>query len=64
MLRCAHCGGRALAGLAHLHGLTDHLCADCTRRALERMGFSATRELTRPRAVIRLRGVRRKRLVA
>lgn len=62
MLRCAHCGGRALAGLAHLHGLGDHLCVDCTRRFLE--ALEQHQGLTARKAVVRLRSVRRRRLVA
>jgi len=36
MLRCEFCRGHAHAGLAHLHGLSVHLCEDCTRKVLER----------------------------
>jgi len=35
MLRCEICSGYATAGLAHLHGLSAHLCVSCTREALK-----------------------------
>jgi hypothetical protein len=31
MLRCEKCGGIAVLGLAHLHGLTQHLCRRCAQ---------------------------------
>jgi len=35
MLRCVDCGGRAIPGLAHLHGNpTRPLCHVCTERRL------------------------------
>ena len=34
MLRCKTCGGRAHPALAHLHGMTDPYCYDCTQRML------------------------------
>ena len=37
MLRCEHCGGHAIPGLAHLHGNPcKALCHTCTQRQLER----------------------------
>lgn len=37
MLRCAHCGEHALAGLAHLHGDPCRpLCRRCTELELKR----------------------------
>ena len=36
MLRCEICRGHAHAGLAHLHGLGVPLCADCTRKIVEK----------------------------
>lgn len=34
MLRCQRCSGHAQAGLAHIHGLTEHLCVYCTEKEL------------------------------
>jgi hypothetical protein len=37
MLRCEHCGGHAIPGLAHIHGNPCRpLCHTCTQRELER----------------------------
>lgn len=36
MLRCEMCHGRAIAGLAHLHGLPGHLCYSCTKVVLDK----------------------------
>lgn len=52
MLRCEICSGYATAGLAHLHGLSVHLCMDCTRNVVEQREMnealdSFKRELSR-----------------
>jgi hypothetical protein len=36
MLHCEMCHGKAIAGLAHMHGLTQHLCPSCTKIVLDR----------------------------
>jgi hypothetical protein len=37
MMRCEHCGGYAIFGLAHLHGNPNRpLCYTCTKLVLER----------------------------
>lgn len=36
MLRCQLCGGRAHPALAHLHGMTEPHCYDCTQRILSK----------------------------
>lgn len=59
MLRCAHCGGRAIAGLAHLHGLDVPLCPDCTEVVVE-VRESKLQGLTAKKPVVRLKGVRRR----
>ena len=48
MLRCVHCGGRAVPGLAHLHGdPSKHLCRSCTKALLHGDKDSRKRDQTR-----------------
>lgn len=48
MMRCEHCGGHAIPGLAHLHGNPcRHLCPTCTRRELERQELARKVEATK-----------------
>jgi len=48
MLRCVHCCGRAVPGLAHLHGdPSKHLCRSCTKALLHGDKDSRKRDQTR-----------------
>jgi hypothetical protein len=61
MLRCHRCGGKAQAGLAHLHGdPTYPLCGSCTKFVLaERRAKEARRQLlANIRTVLRHTSVR------
>lgn len=56
MMRCEHCGGHALAGLAHLHGNPCRpLCADCTAKVLEQRELQERQKLERELAQHMLR---------
>lgn len=39
MLRCHFCGKHAMAGLAHLHGLTVPLCRECSAKIVEKLAL-------------------------
>ena len=47
MLRCTRCGGRAIATLAHLHCLNEHLCVDCTMKVVEAREARQTSQRTK-----------------
>lgn len=45
MMRCEHCGGHAIPGLAHIHGNPCRpLCRTCTQLELERQAQAAKLE--------------------